>query len=122
MYIYYCWITVLIPSYQDGIIAGMVKKGYMVGPAAKDGSIIIGNSDQPAAIISLSLYQTIETEAKTNVKQIYTDLMSVLVDIKAYYYSIVVVLASDATWIGSNITFHKEKIIAPPSGEKNNIN
>jgi hypothetical protein len=27
MYIYYVWVTALLPTYQDGIIAGLVQRG-----------------------------------------------------------------------------------------------
>lgn len=110
MYIYYCWITALLPSYQDGIIAGMVKKGYMVGPASKDGQIVSGQENAPAALIALSVYKAAETDCKA----IYADLIMVLGDMKAHYHSVVVALSSDAIWVGSNIQLQVKQKSKPP--------
>lgn len=121
MYIYYCWVTALLPSYQDGLIAGLAKKGYMVGPAAKDGKIVSTKDDAPAALITLSVYKAEETSSA----KIYEDLVQILQEMKVLYYSVVVALCNEATWAGSNIHLPKEKKAQPPplpSGAKKNMN
>lgn len=121
MYIYYVWVTALLPSYQDGIVAGMATKGYMVGPAAKDGSVTMASEDCPAALISLSVYREVET----NVQNIYKDMADVLHDMGAYYYSMIVSLSHEATWVGSNFSVPKKAKAVPPPlppGTKKNMN
>jgi hypothetical protein len=123
-YIYYVWVTALLSSYQDGIIAGMVKKGYMVGPASKDGQIISGQENSPAALIALSIYKSGETDCNA----IYKDLVTLLVEMKAHYHSVIVALSTDAVWVGPNIQIQvKEKPKAPeapplPPEVKKNMN
>lgn len=113
MNIYYCWITALIPEYQDGIIAGMVKKGYMVGAAAKDGKVVSHMENRSAALIALNVYKSVDTEVA--VTQVYEDLLAVLVEMKVFYHSIIVTAISAATWVGSNISIPvKEKAQPPP--------
>lgn len=121
MYIYYCWVTALLPSYQDKIVAGLATKGYMVGPAAKDGVVTTHSKDCPAALISLSVYR----ESETNVSKIYDDLTAVLQEMNAYYYSVVISHSYEATWGGSNFTLPvKPKSTPPPlpPGTKKNMN
>ncbi len=123
MYIYYCWITVLLPSYQDKIIAGLARHGYMVGPASKDGQVSIVNEGSPSALISLSVYRAEET----NVNKIYEDVIAILNEMKAFYYSIVISLSHEATWVGSNLQIPAKPKPAGnpppvPSGKKSNVN
>ena len=124
MYIYYCWITTLLPTYQDGIVAGLARRGYMVGPAAKDGQVTFSTEKCPSALVALSVYKAEET----NVSNIYNDLVEVLQEMGAYYYSVVIVLSSEATWAGSNFQLpikglSSDKPIPPPlPGTKKNMN
>jgi hypothetical protein len=126
MYIYYCWITALVPSYQDKIIAGMVKRGYMVGPAAKDGKVVSSTENNPAALIAISVYRAEETD----VNKIYNDMVGVLTEMKAYYYSVVISHSYEATWAGANFSLplKKQGVVEkasatppplPPGGKKN---
>ncbi len=118
MYIYYCWVTALLPTYQDGIVAGMARKGYMVGPAAKDGLVITPTHEgSPAVLYALGVYRGEET----NVHKIYNDLVAVLKDVKAHYFSIIISLSTEATWIGTNVVLPvaEEKPPVPPASKKN---
>jgi hypothetical protein len=128
VYIYYVWITALMPSYQDGIIAGLVKRGYMVGPAAKDGKVSVGTDTTAATLFALSVYRT---DAETDANKVYTDITEVLKDMKAYYYSVIVSHSYEATWIGSNFSLPAKKkadkvtpppIPSVPPGTKKNMN
>lgn len=121
MYIYYCWVTALLPSYQDGIVAGLAKRGYMVGPASKDGKVTISSDRCPAALLSLSVYR----EEETNVEKIYKDVVDILAEMNAYYYSVIVSLSHEATWVGPNFQLpEKQKATPPPlpPGAKKNMN
>jgi len=121
VYIYYCWITALLPAYQDLIVAGLVKKGYMVGPAAKDGKVSISTENSAATLIALSIYKADGEETSAN--KIYEDVLVVLKEIKAYYYSVIISHSYEATWAGSNFSLPKPKAPAKtpppvPSGKK----
>jgi hypothetical protein len=122
MYIYYCWVTALLPAYQDGIIAGLAKRGYMVGPAAKDGIVTVGNESCPSVLIALSVYKAEET---VNANVIYDDLLAILAEINARYYSVVISLSYEATWNGSNFSLPAKKKAEPPPlppSKKSNMN
>lgn len=122
MYIYYCWVTALMPSYQDGIIAGLVKRGYMVGPAAKDGVLSIVKENCPAVLIALSVYKA---ETETTPLQVYDDLILVLTEMNAKYYSVVISLSHEASWGGPNFSIPVKKKAEPPPlppGKKSEAN
>lgn len=111
MYIYYCWITAMLPSYQDGIIAGLARKGYMVGPASKDGTLATGIADnKPSCLFAISVYKAEET----NASNIYTDVVNVLTDMKAKFYSVIVSHSYEAIWAGSNIKLPAKPNKPPP--------
>ena len=129
MLIYYCWLTVLIPNYLDGIIAGLVKKGYMIGSAAQDGKpILTPSEDSPATLIALSVYHsnpphdTLETKFGANT--VYRDIMAVLAEMGVKYLSIVVCAAGDAAWIGSNFSIPApvKALPEPPPAKKTDPN
>ena len=110
MYIYYCWITALLPSYQDGIVAGLARKGYMVGPASKDGKVVESiNKDSPSVLFALSVYKPTET----NANKIYDDVMLVLQEMRAHYLSVIISLSSEAVWAGTNIKLPTTEAVAP---------
>ena len=124
MYIYNVWITALMPSYQDGIIAGLVKRGYMVGPAAKDGKVSLGSETSASTLVALSVYRT---DTETDANKIYTDISDVLQEMKAFYYSIIVACTYESSWVGSNFSLptrkKAEKPTPPPlPGTKKNMN
>lgn len=120
MHTYYCWITALLPSYQDRIISGLASKGYMVGPAAKDGKITIFNKNYPSAVIALVVYH----ESEINVEKIYSDLSSVLEEMKAYFYSVIISASYESTWNGPNFRIPFKPKVTPPSSDddKKNLN
>jgi hypothetical protein len=121
MIIYFCWVTALLPSYQDGIVAGLASKGYMVGPAAKDGKVTLGGNNCPAAIIALTVYCAEET---TTLK-IYDDMIDVLTKMGASIYSVVISESYKATWGGSNFSLPakpKANPFRPSPDTKKNVN
>ena len=121
MYIYYVWVTAMLQSDQDKIIAGLVRRGYMVGPAAKDGKVSCTAEGCPAVLISLSVYKQ---EEEIDVKKVYEDTLNVLTEINSRYYSVVISLSHEATWVGPNFSLKaKEKTEPPPiPGKKNTSN
>ena len=101
----------MLPSYQDGIIAGMARKGYMVGPAAKDGEVATGIVEgRPSVLFAISVYKAEEI----NANKIYDDVVAVLTEMKASYYSIIISLSSEAIWAGSNFKLPTKKPPPPP--------
>jgi hypothetical protein len=120
MYIYYCWITALLPTYQDDIIAGLAKRGYMVGPAAADGTICSVQDKCPSALIALSVYKA---DPETKAVKVYDDVSAVLKEMNAKYYSVIISLSHEATWVGSNFPLpSKKEPPPPPPDKKTNVN
>ena len=104
---YFAWITALTTDYLEGIVSAMVKRGYMVGAIDKSGKMISGGLGKPpiTAVIGLAVYRR-NGQALT-VLMVHDDLIYVMDEISAYYYSIVVSGAGEATWIGSNFSLNQ---------------
>lgn len=116
------WVTCMLQEYEDRIIAGMVKKGYIISICSMDGKLSHSSEGCPAAIIS---FRCDTTNEKIAAKDIHTDLIAVLKEFKAMYYSVVVSALSDACWIGSNIALPKTTpppIPQAPEPDKTNLN
>jgi hypothetical protein len=108
MQTYYCFITALMPSYQDDIISGLLGKGYMVGPAAKDSKVIAPSTEGgAAALIVLSVYK--KDGAECDINLVYDELIAIFHDLKIHFFSIVITVACEATWVGSNIRLPKKE-------------
>ena len=96
----------------------------MVGPAAKDGKVSSITEGCPSVLIALSVYKAEESVAATS---IYDDLIVVLSEMNARYYSVIVSLSHEATWVGSNFSIPAKKKsepppVPPPSGKKSEAN
>ena len=120
---YYCFITALLPSYQDDIITGLINKGYMVGPAARDSKVIAPSTERSAAhLIALSLYK--KDGAECDINLVYDELLNILSDSKVHFFSIVITVACEASWVGANIRLpRKEEMVEKTfTGLKNNLN
>lgn len=98
--VYYCWITGMMPSYQDGIVAGLVRKGYMVGATSRDGNVtFINGEDEPATVFAIMVYR----HSEANCEKVYEDVNLILNEMKALCYSIIVSPGfSEAIWMGPN--------------------
>ena len=120
---YYCWITGVLEAYQNPLICGLVHKGYMVGAAEKGGKVITyAKSDSPAYIMALSVYKLVEPGTLT-AQKVYEDIAEILAEMKAYYYSAVVSLASDCIWVGSNFSLEKKDVeVKELSKDKKDVN
>jgi len=116
---YYCWITCLIPHYQDPIVSGMVKKGYMIGAADQNGQVLCSAGRSASSLLAFSTYKMANPE-DLNATQVYDDLIKILTELNAYYTSVIVSQSSDTTWCGANFdTPSKEDPIAlPPIPDK----
>jgi hypothetical protein len=117
MNIFYCWVTALIPQYQDGIIAGMVKKGYMVGPAGKEAAVLAPGHNS-SALISITVYQRAAAEKEPEAMQVFDDLADVLKEMKACYFSIIVTLSTNCSWHGANFDMPPAVPVVPPDPSK----
>ena len=119
VYSFIVWATVLTPSYTDGIIAGMVKKGYAVSSTAAKGEVVISKETNTSAVVSLKVTSTFEN---SNSATIYQDLMDVLNDLKAFFYSVVVTPYVDCAWCGSNIVISKPTAVVADTVKPNKSN
>lgn len=117
MKIYTCWITCLLESYQNTIVAELVKKGYTVGNATAD-AVILNHENQVSALLAYSLYKVSDTEVALN--QVYQDVSSILSEMKGYVYSIIISQSDVATWGGSNIFLKPRETTPqlPPNDDK----
>lgn len=108
MKIYTCWITCMLESYQDQIVAGLIKRGYTVG-LASSGNVVINHENQVSAVLSLTLYKLSEIDIA--ISKVYEDLGFVLTDMKGYFYSIIIAETNNSTWAGSNIFMQPKKTV-----------
>ena len=92
-------LTALTSSYEKDLVYRLIQKGYSVAPAS-DLSITIQSSKNIGALISLQLEKLTEIHAP----DVYDDVLSVLNEMRAKYYSLVITAFSyDSRWAGSNI-------------------
>ena len=101
---FFVFITALIPSYENMIIAGLVKKGYQVGPASLTNEVTSGGQDTVSAVIALR----IDSEEETIELQVV--IQQLLEELKVIYYSLLVTVATDCCWNASGLQLPK----APP--------
>lgn len=106
MKVYTCWITCMLESYQDQIVAGLIKKGYTIG-LASTGKVIVNQDNQVSAVIAFTAYNL--SQEDLTITKMYDDICLILTDIKAYFYSIVIAEAVNSTWTGSNIFMQPKK-------------
>jgi hypothetical protein len=104
--IYTCWITCLLESYQDAIVAGLIKRGYTIGLSGRGN---VNQHNQFSAVLSYSLYKLDDPDLTA--PGILKEIGIILSDMKAYYYSIVVAEGNNAAWAGSNIIVQDNKTI-----------
>lgn len=110
--IFCCWINVILESYQDRIIAALVKKGYTVGPASLTSEIVASNKllskDLPAYMIALHVSKISDKNLTTHT--VFDDISNILVDEKIYCYGVVITKSAlDANWCGSNFDLTLKK-------------
>lgn len=112
--IYYVYVTALIPTYEDMIIAGLVKKGYRVGPLAETNEVTVTTPDSICAIIALRL-DVNDDEGDTIVHsaaELHEKIEAALQELKIFYYSLIVTESADCCWNISNIRI--PKALPPP--------
>lgn len=97
------WVTCLIRSYEDKIIAGMVKKEYTVSLSNPQG-VTIEEANQASVVISFSVFTKKE---KAKASDVYGDLIKVLEEHKIYYYSVVITAMVDSAWNCGNMVINK---------------
>lgn len=105
--IYFVWITALTTEYLDSIIAAMLSRGYMVGAIDKNGRMVSGAlAERPAtSVISFAVYKRNGSPLTATI--VHDDLIYVMDEVIAFYYSIVVSNGGEATWIGSNFSLNQ---------------
>lgn len=107
---YYIYVTALISSYEDMIIAALVKAGFQVSPLSEDNNVTIGGDDTVSAVIALR----VDTEL-FGALNVFNKVESILKELKILYYSLVVVESTDCSWGASQIKIPKTiKALPPP--------
>lgn len=98
---YYVWITALSKVYEKDLVCDLINLGYTIGAAANSGKVNIDTYNS-AALFALKVSKT-----EANQYTIYDDVVSVLYNHKAFYYSLVIVEATESTplWQSTNIRF-----------------
>lgn len=119
MKVYSCWITCMLESYQDSIVAALIKRGYTVGLSGKEN---VNQPHQVSALLSLNLFKMDDKDH--NLNKVITDVTDVINGIKGYFYSIIVSESNYATWAGSNIVVHDNRMVPqlPPADKKSKLN
>lgn len=122
MKVYTCWITCMLESYQDSIVAALIKKKYTVG-LASSGTVVLNEDDQVSAILAYTIYKI--SDENIDISKVYDDVILTLREIKGYYYSVIVAESQQSTWTGSNMIVKSNKDVPqlpPPPGKKSNLN
>jgi hypothetical protein len=72
-------------------------------------------------LIALSVYKA---DAEVTPLQVYDDMVKVLTEMNAKYYSVVISLSHEASWGGPNFSIPLKKKAEPPPipGKKNTVN
>jgi hypothetical protein len=109
--VYYIFITALISSYEDMIIAALVKNGFMVSSLSEDNEVTMGGGDYISAIIALRI--DIEDEVKPAIV-LSDEIEKVLKDLNIVYYSLIVTESTDCSWNVSDIKIPKALPALPP--------
>jgi len=117
--IYTCWVPLVVKTHLDDLTAGMVKKGYCVGPASGDGTLSLGNDSQPSFLLSFTVYKT---SGEITAQNIYDDVLSILTEKKACFYAIIIAQAYDCTWTGCNFNIPEKKSVPPPVPPNRKLN
>lgn len=102
----------MLESYQDHIVAGMIKKGYTVG-LASTGKVAVNLDNQVSAVLALTVYKLSEEDIP--ITKVYEDLGFILTEMKGYFYSIIIAETNNSTWAGSNIFLQPKKPQLLPS-------
>lgn len=98
-------LTALTDVYEKELIHGLISKGYSVAPAS-DLSMTLKSPGVAGALISLQ----VENNAEAKAVSIYEDVVGILNEIKAKYYSLIITKFSyDSIWAGGNFGIFPEK-------------
>src|SRR5579885_3538297 len=105
---YYCWATLILPDYQNDIIAGMVAKGYQVSPATENDKLMHSGKGKSAGYLFIIKIEIREKQldkksGKIDAKVVGRDFSAVLAAAKAKFYSAIVTEAGDGWFEVSNI-------------------
>lgn len=112
----------MLKSYQDKILAGLVKKGYTIGPAASDLTLSTSGESTGSYMLAFTAHKS---GKEVFAKDIYEDILSLTTEMKAFHYGIIVAHSYDAMWVGANFNVQEKKPPALPNTpppNKSNLN
>jgi hypothetical protein len=98
---FFIWITALSKVYEERLVCPLLNRGYTITAAANTGKVNIDTYDS-AALFALKV-----SKEEANQYTIYDDVINILSGMQAFYYSVVIVEASEAIplWQSTNIKF-----------------
>jgi hypothetical protein len=103
---YIIWVTSMFASYEDRVVAGMIKKGYIVSAGVDDGQL--SNNIPGAAGVVIAFIVACKDPA-TPLNKVFQDLADVLDEVKVLFYSIIISAVNDCVWVPGNIVLPKSK-------------
>jgi len=114
---YIVWITCLLSSYQDKIIAELVKKGYTISACGDKevGNICWTTTNAPSALIVFSISSN---ASKATATSIHTDINDILSNNKMLFFSLIVCARGGACWNVGNINLTNK---TPPPIKKKEL-
>lgn len=112
---YYCWITLLIEDYEKDILSGMIKKGYIISAGVKGDYITQTPVGKIGSLFCIKIAK--KNKEETSAQLISTDLLKVINNCNAKYYSIIVYEVSETHYCLSNIILPEDPIPSNPISE-----
>lgn len=95
---YHLHITAITRAYEKEIARGLIQLGYMISPAS-DLGLPVSSTKIAGQLISFQ----ISNEYKVDSVAIYGDVRSVLDNMHAQYYSVIIsAFTYDSLWVGGN--------------------
>lgn len=113
------WITAMLQSYEDIILAGMIKKGYTVSAASFNSTVFDHDSNRPSYLIA---FRADYLHEEVTAAKVHSDLLVVLREIKVLYYSVCVSALAESCYVGTNIVLPTPPFLLNPSPNSKNYN
>jgi hypothetical protein len=110
----YLWITLVSPQPVDDLIAGLVNKGWTVGPLASDGKIGLSGTVSEFVALKVDGVEPISPkkgakESKGSTPQhVLLDATKAILKNALFFSIIAFALGDSFTWAGSNIPAPKK--------------
>ena len=101
------WVTCMLSDYEEGVVLGLVKKGYIVS-SADSKKMTLGTKRNLAVVIAVNV---ITTSAEPSAETVHADALEILKENKYIYYSLIVSPLDKACWTTTEWSWSKPKPI-----------